>query len=270
MQVTENHLEIVESPPAGARRRPPLLFVHGAYGAAWCWQPNFLPYFSARGYHGYALSLRGHGHSEGRDTLAQASVADYVADVRRVAEQITALHGCKPILLGHSMGGFVALACARELRLAGLALLASVPPGGLLGSAMHMLWQHPQLLWELNLLQHGGRPPHLEKLRELLFSEGLDEATLLGYASRFQHESDRALLEMTLPQWDQRPPLGLPPVLVLGSDGDKLMPTHLIEQTAMQLGVPAQHLDGMGHMLMLDQAWPLAASAVASWLETLP
>jgi alpha-beta hydrolase superfamily lysophospholipase len=33
-------------------------------------QENFLPYFSANGISAYALSLRGHGNSDGSDLIA--------------------------------------------------------------------------------------------------------------------------------------------------------------------------------------------------------
>ena len=35
-------------PRSGRRtRNPPLLFVHGAYCDAWCWEVNMLPWFAA-------------------------------------------------------------------------------------------------------------------------------------------------------------------------------------------------------------------------------
>jgi pimeloyl-ACP methyl ester carboxylesterase len=37
----------------------PMLFVHGMSHAAWCWEEEFIPYFTALGYDCYALSLRG-------------------------------------------------------------------------------------------------------------------------------------------------------------------------------------------------------------------
>eukprot|EP00955_Chlamydomonas_euryale_P040753 351801-Chlamydomonas_euryale.AAC.16 len=43
--------------------RPPLLFLHGSYHGAWCWQENFLPFFADVGYNAYALSFRGQGES---------------------------------------------------------------------------------------------------------------------------------------------------------------------------------------------------------------
>lgn len=269
-QATEFELEIIESSPAEKTDRPPLLFIHGAYAGAWCWQPNFLPYFAERGYRGFALSLRGHGGSAGAAELSAWRIADYAGDLARVAAQVEARCGRKPVLVGHSMGGFLAQMHARKHAVAGLALLATVPPEGLIGSALHLLWRHPRLMWELNALQHGGVPPRLDKLRELLFSPQMPERELLEYATRFQHESDRALIDMTLPQLDYRPPLGMPPALVLGSEDDLLMPVHLIYSAARQLEVHAQMLKGPGHLLMLDRDWRLAADALAGWLEELP
>ena len=66
-------------------RLTPILFVHGAWHAAWCWE-NFLPYFAQQGYPSYAVSLRGHGASEGRDKIRWHSAAHgYVADVTQIA-----------------------------------------------------------------------------------------------------------------------------------------------------------------------------------------
>ncbi|WP_374356105.1 alpha/beta hydrolase [Chitinimonas sp.] len=268
--MTDLKLEVVEFPAQGSRRRPPLLFIHGAYTAAWCWQTHFLPYFAARGYHGFALSLRAHGGSDGHGHLHACSVDDYVADIDSVLQQVRQQCGQSPVLVGHSMGGFLALQLARQQAVAGIALLATVPPEGLIGSALHLFWQHPQLLLELNLVQHANRPPQLAKLRELLFSADLPESELLQYANRLQQESDRALVDMTLPQWDMRPPLGNPPALVLASRNDVLMPVHLNHCAARFLGVRAQLLDGIGHLMMLDAGWEKAASALADWLEELP
>jgi pimeloyl-ACP methyl ester carboxylesterase len=55
-------------------QRSPILFVHGAWHGAWCWE-NFLPYFADRGYGAYAVSLRGHGASQGRDRIRWHSAA---------------------------------------------------------------------------------------------------------------------------------------------------------------------------------------------------
>ena len=69
MLAPQSHLEVRSRLPARATRKPPLIFVHGGYGDAWCWEPYFLPWFAAKGWPAYALSLRGHGTSSGIETL---------------------------------------------------------------------------------------------------------------------------------------------------------------------------------------------------------
>ena len=52
-------LEVLCRTPAGTARPTPLLFVHGAYTAAWCWDENFLPWFAEQGYAAYAVMKGG-------------------------------------------------------------------------------------------------------------------------------------------------------------------------------------------------------------------
>ena len=76
-----HELEVIARGGGGTSRYPPLLFIHGSGHAAWCWAEHFLDYFADRGFDANALSLRGHGGSNGRDRLRWTSIADYVEDV---------------------------------------------------------------------------------------------------------------------------------------------------------------------------------------------
>ena len=98
----ESH-EVLVHLPVGKPKAPPLLFIHGAYTAAWCWEEHFLPFFAAAGYPAYAVSLSGHGASPGRKHLDSFSIADYVKAVATVVATLPA----PPVLGGHSRCGFV-------------------------------------------------------------------------------------------------------------------------------------------------------------------
>ncbi len=41
-------LEVLRREPASASESAPLLFVHGAFHGAWCWDVHFLPWFAPR------------------------------------------------------------------------------------------------------------------------------------------------------------------------------------------------------------------------------
>ena len=53
---TPYDVRLVVREPAEPGGRPPLIFIHGAWHGAWCWE-RFLDYFAARGYPCYAVDL---------------------------------------------------------------------------------------------------------------------------------------------------------------------------------------------------------------------
>ena len=81
----------------------PLLFVHGGWHGAWCWEDHFLGFFAENGFRAVAVSLRAHGKSVTSQRLRTCSIADYVDDVKTAADQLDG----QPVIVGHSMGGFV-------------------------------------------------------------------------------------------------------------------------------------------------------------------
>lgn len=246
---------------------PPLLFVHGAYAGAWCWESHFLPFFATRGYDCHALSLRGHAGSAGHEGLFLTGVDDYVADLHQVVSKLPDT----PILVTHSMGGYVALRYLREGgKCAGLALIAPVPPAGLAAATWHLLWNHPVLLAELNRVQYGNPvTADLTNLKRLLFSADIDDAALVSALRQFGKESERAIYEMSLPDFSAtRWALSCPTLVVSGQD-DVIIPPWLAEQTARQLGVQATLVPGVAHVAMLDVRWQRVANMVLNWLRGL-
>ncbi|MCS7071282.1 MAG: alpha/beta hydrolase, partial [Anaerolinea sp.] len=117
----------------------PILFIHGAFHGAWCWQAYWMPYFSARGWDCYALSLRAHGATPG--DIRRARIRDYVADVAAVVGDLPA----SPILIGHSMGGFTIQKYLEDARHPARAavLLASVPYRGAAGYMLKQTLREP-------------------------------------------------------------------------------------------------------------------------------
>lgn len=66
-------LEIITKIPQKRILTTPIVLIHGAWHAAWCWEGNFLDYFPSRGWETHAISLRGHGQSDGAATLHSTS-----------------------------------------------------------------------------------------------------------------------------------------------------------------------------------------------------
>jgi pimeloyl-ACP methyl ester carboxylesterase len=257
-------LEVIRRRPARARRAAPLLFVHGAYAAAWCWDENFLPFFAEQGFECYALSLRGHGASGGRDALAAASLDDYVADVASVAATLDQA----PVVIGHSMGGAVAQRYVHAHGAAGVALLASLPPQGLWSSMLDLWWRDPSLLAQLSLVQSGHQHlASIERLQAALFAPDMPAAQARHYLSRMQIESHRALMDLSWLHLAHRQRIVEVPVLVLGGEEDGLFRPHLVESTARWHDAQAHIVPELGHLLMLDRGWLKAARPILDWIE---
>ncbi len=259
-------LEVRRRLPARATRKPPLLFVHGGYCDAWCWEPHFLPWFAAKGWPAYALSVRGHGTSKGGDSLFLAGLDDYVADVEHVAGRLDA----PPILIGHSMGAAICERMMATRPVRGAVLIAPVPPAGLLPVAARLAAMNPAYLSHMAVLDPTRMTADvLQVLRPFYFSEGVDRAILREAMNHLTSESPRVLFDLALRlHWAL--PHGSPsPVMVLGAHDDRIAIPEDVHATAAHHRVPATILPGMGHMLMLEPEWEEAAQAIAGWLATV-
>ncbi len=257
-------LEVVERGPQSRERAVPLVFVHGAHAGAWCWDEHFLPYFCDRGYRAVAVSLRGHGGSEGRDQLHYHSLTDYVDDLESVVGTLPR----SPVLVGHSMGGAVVQKYLERQPAAAAVLMASVPPYGLGGSVFRLMTTDPVLFMQISLM-HGAGPESvsLESAGRAVFSEGFDPDLMATYARRMQGESRRALMGMTfldLPAPGRMHPC---PMLVMGAEDDTLFSTEDIAATARAYDADLHLIPGMAHAMMLEANWREAADALADWLE---
>lgn len=256
--------------PAPASARPPLLFVHGAFSGAWIWGDHFLPWFARAGYPAYALSLSGHGNSAGREQIEWLSINHYVDDLMVAVDWLHQQTGQVPVLVGHSMGGFVIQKLLEQRQAPAVALLCSVPPQGLLAAQFHMLMRKPGLFLEINRLM-SGQLNDLEIIREALFAQPVETATLQRFFLHMQPESQRAIWDMSslfnLPHLNNA---NLPPLLVLGAEEDALVPAFLVRATARTYGVEARIFPGFGHGITHERDWPQIAAALLGWLEVLP
>jgi len=262
-------LEILTALPTKTTQSYPVLFVHGSFVDATCWSEYFLEYFAAHGYAAYAVSLRGHGKSQGYEHLMEASLADYVEDVLQVAETFEQ----PPILVGHSMGGMVIQHyLAAQHPTSAVVLMNSVPPSGLWDSAFYMAFTDPLALQQLTLMQNVSLQfAAPSAMKRILFSNEVPEEKLQKYMSHVQAESQRAVLDMLgldLPHFKQKP---TQPILVLGAQEDAFLPTVTIEATARFYGTGATLYPKMGHAMMLEVHWQRVADDILAWLtEQLP
>ena len=257
------NLEIITNQPQTLKHPVPILFVHGMWHAAWCWKQNFMPYFADHGYKVYALSLRGHGSSDERNKLRWTSLADYVADLVQVIDQI----GQLPILVGHSMGGMVVQKYIEKNKVPGVILLASAPPKGVIPATIRIFFRHPLAFLKVNLTLSMfpiiGTPA---LAREAFFSSVMPEETMKNYFPQLQDESYRVYLDILGFNLPHPKPFQVP-MLVLGASDDKIFKPKEVEATAKAYGAQAEIFPDMAHDMMLELNWQKVAEKMLGWLE---
>lgn len=260
---TPMRLEIISRRPVGPQHPTPLLFIHGMMHGAWCWDVHFLDYFAQHGFAAHALDLRGHGSSEGGGKLRWTRIADYVEDVAHAVRQLPRA----PILIGHSMGGFVIQKYLEGRDAPGAVLLSSPPPRGLLGTFFRIARRRPLAFARANLtlsLRPVIATPALA--REAFFSPDVPDERVRAYWSLMQDESYLALLDMIA--LDRPKPARVEtPLLVLGAARDNMLAPLEIEATARAYRTRFEIIPEVAHNSMLEARWESVAERILVWLQ---
>ena len=241
-----------------------ILFVHGAWHGGWCWDGNFLDYFAERGSRVLAPSLRGHGSSPAGKPLRLCSISDFVEDIASVVQTLPA----PPIMVGHSMGGFVVQKYLEANDAPAGVLIASTPPRGQLGSLLRSMRRHP---WRSSKFGFTGRPADLYKspaqARELFFGDKASDSLVTAIAARLQPDSTRAMMfDMVVGNLVNTRKVRTP-LMILGGELDQIYSPHDVSETARAYHTEPILIPDMGHELMFEPGWQTVALRVESWLS---
>lgn len=231
---------------------PPVLFVAGYNHGAWAFGERWLEHTANRGYPAYAMSLRGQGES---GSAGRVTLRAYVHDVVQVAARLPR----RAVIVGHGVGGLaVAHALARYPARAGV-LVAPVLGG--FDTFVTALWRNP---WGTLPAVFGGR---LRTNRRQLFGNGVPAATARQYTEKLGGDPAPLVQWQLLLNRGPEQPVGDPPVLVVGSPDDRVVPRKALERTARRFGGAPLLFPGMGHDMMLDTRWQEPIDAILDWLD---
>jgi pimeloyl-ACP methyl ester carboxylesterase len=229
--------EVVSRLVEGEGGHPPVLFVSGPGHGAWAFAEHWLARAAGRGFPAHALTPR-----DGGDLRAQ------VHDVVQVAASLPK----QAVLVGHGAGALVVTrALGRYPARAAVLAAPEIDHWATIGAGLkaNPFGALPAVF--------GGR---LRLGRKQLFSPSLPVEEADGYLARMTfHRLPRA--KGPVPR-----PVGEPPVLVVGSPDDRVVPRKSLDHTAAQHGGAPLLFPGMGHDLMLDAGWSEPIDAILDWL----
>jgi 3-oxoadipate enol-lactonase len=225
-----------------------LVFLHGVGGGPAAWERQ-LPYFAARGYEVDAWAQPGYGGTP--------AVEPY--DLEHVARELKDWigHRAPAVLVGHSMGGFVAQeACARFPGLVrALVLCFTSPAFGGTGSdfAREFIQSRIGPLDEgVSMAQLAARlMPAMRGSRSEEAGAALAGRTMAAVPAETYRKAVRLLT--TFDRRDDLARIAVPALLLAGSD-DRTAPPGVMERMARK--IPASEyvvLQGCGHLGPMDQ-----------------
>lgn len=242
---------------------PPVLFVHGLWHGAWCWDEHFVPWFRERGYEAQAITLRRHDqrHAPG---LRTTRIKDYVEDVAAAAARMPS----PPVVVGHSMGGFVTQKYLERHEAPAAVLLASIPPSGILGATLRTGARHPLRLLAANLTASlYGLVKTPARARELFFGSELSDGDVARYQAKLTDDAFLAYLDLL---FFVRPDIGAvrrTPLLVIGGDADWTISAAEVAATARAYGAELATFPA-AHDLMLEPVWEKVAERIDRFIRS--
>lgn len=262
-RIQSPRLEIVARLPAKPRMAPPILFVHGAWHGAWCWEDNFLDYFASLGFACYAVNLRGRGASRGARDVRFCRIRHFVEDVRDAVAEI----GADPILVGHSLGGFVVQKYLEQASAPLGVLMASIPPDGAGRMLKRLMKSQPLDLLVANLI-FSLRPLFSTpaKVRKSLFTPSTPDDIVNRCAARLQNDTIIGFLDYLFRDLVDVSKINSK-MLVVGAADDAMIDAGDVQVTGRAYGVEPVMVPQIGHDLMINSNWRQAAEAVAKGID---
>ena len=220
---------------------PPVLFVPGLGHGPWAFAEHWLGHTAARGFAAHAVGLRAHG-----------DLRAYTHDVVQVAAALPR----QAVLVGHGAGALVVAQALGRYPARAAVLAAPVLDGwATFGAALRAnpFGTLPAVF--------GGR---LRLSRRQLFSSALGADEAEAYLARLGRAGAKPQFQLVTHAL--RKPVGRPPMLVVGSPDDRVVPRSSLDRTAGRYGAAPLLFPGMGHDLMLDAKWAEPIDAILDWL----
>jgi pimeloyl-ACP methyl ester carboxylesterase len=224
-----------------------------------------MPWFSARGYHCHAVSLRGHGESEGKDRLRTTTLNEFMLDIRRAADACAT----PPVIIAHSMGALILRRLLEEWTPTAVILLCPYTREANSRWIRELL---PKNLGRVFLTLLTATPYLLvsnhEIARKLFFSDDMPEEQARAFTAQLQNESFFAFMEM-LRGMSLTPKQVDTPMLVVSAERDALFAPAGHQRLADRYKAEFCNLPDTAHDAMLDPRWEHAARCLLRWLTSL-
>ncbi len=248
------------SPPEKQKFRSPVILVHGLWTGSWCWS-GWATRFSNLGWECWSVNMRGRVEESRGRTVSQLTFERCVEDLRDVIRAA----GPKAVLVGHSLGGIMAMEAADDNNISALILVS--PP--LPGNEPKSMGRSLQLLRLKYFLPVVLRLPIC--IKEDDFSRhwlgSLPRACHGDVLRRLVPESSYLVQRLFKPQVSPESALVVRcPVLVMAGMDDRVVPVEAVRQRARLLGAEFKEYPDRGHWMVEEEGWEEVVNDIHRWI----
>ena len=259
IDILERGVHIESWMPERRSRRRPLLLVHGELGGSWLWH-RYQEYFAQRGWEAHALNLRAHYWSDMTD-YERLDFETYLGDVEAGVERL----GGHVVVIGHGLGGLLALKAAERASIAGIVLISPALPGALRPPAKsHQMRAVPEI-FRRDRVGWAGLPEQIRRQNpDLTIADVLRVQHMMGAESGLARRGVMAGVPV------DRAAVGTEtPMLVVGGGLDRLYPEGDSERVAEWLGAEYQPYGAHSHygLVIGEESYEQVAAAIRAFLE---
>jgi pimeloyl-ACP methyl ester carboxylesterase len=256
--IEERGLYVESWLPERRSRRRPLYLLHGELAGSWLWE-RYLQHFAQRGWEGHALNLRAHFWSETAD-FEVLDLDTYTEDALAGYDAL----GRPAVVVGHGMGGLLALRVAERRDVAGVVLLSPALPDPIRAtSPSHVVRLVPSRFRRELLGWAGAAEPIQRQHPDLTLADVIRIQHLMGA------ESGAARRQMLEGVPVDRDALGEAPRLVIGAGVDRQFAAGDSERLAEWLGAEYQPFGAHSHygLVLGEESHEQVADAIRAFLE---
>jgi len=247
----------------GQKHRPTLVFLHGVYHGSWAFE-EFSQAFSENGYPVALIDMPGHW---GEERLNTRSDIGYASIVQATSQMMDAVPGRK-IIIGHSLGGLVAMSLRSRNDVRAMVLMATPLPQAIRSKQWRLLVEYP---WQATGFLTTGNPDwlyHHEPFTDKYFFSSFTSAEKKSFANqRIQslHEPRKLFKEIMAKNFERSIPLK-PTLIMIGSE-DPTVTLKVAEQLQEITGGQIAIVERTGHDIMLEDSALFASEMILNWLS---
>ena len=254
---------------AETQKTKTILLIHGAgsIGAEWS---NFVDKFTELGFNVIVPTLRFH-QLEGIDPrIGNLSLDDYLTDLKKIIGTFNE----PPIVIGHSMGGLLALKlCALNLTKMGILLTPAAPEGiNAISFSVLRIFIGNLFRWQF---WKTPAPSRYKSARYGVLHDLSENRAKKVFKMSNSAESGRALCEIGFPFFFNKSPSKINfsnyscPTLLIGCGRDRITPVSIARKLQNQLGPSSEYKEfpKFSHYIMEGEEFSEVFNKCIKWIQ---